>query len=495
MRRAWFVSALVVLLVAPFHAGAEETPARFAVGFHGLPPGLHVGDRFHGGRIVAVNEALRVVSVVATDPAGFQERARSEAGVRYVEPVPQIAFLQFVPDDPGYATQYGPQQVGAHFAWDRTLGSTSVDLCVADTGVRYTHEDLADRYTSGHDYVNNDSDPWDDHGHGTHVSGIAAATTDNAKGIAGLARVSLSHAKVLDATGHGSWDVIANGITGCVDAGAHVVSVSIGGETGATVLEDAVNYAWDHGAVVVAAAGNGGPCGDCVEYPAKYANAIAVGCTNALKGLCPFSSSGPEVDLVAPGTNVESTWFTADTAYRFASGTSMSTPHVAGVAALLKSWSPTLTNADLRSALEAQAEDLGAAGPDDDFGSGLVRADRVLGAPQTYTGRLLAGTAGVAVPCSPDLCPTFGSIGYGGLSAMRFDILPASGRAYALTTSGTYGHADADVCWRDADDQPVGPCALNPFLPDVGAVPVGAVKAEVRLTVGADATYVLTIDP
>jgi len=487
--------ALAVLAASPLVglAPGDVAPARYAVGFYELPSGLHVGEVFHGGLVVSINERLGSVSVIALAPRDFEARGHADERVRYVEAMPSESRIQFVPDDSNYAGQYAPKQVGADFAWDVTLGSTSVVVCVADTGIRYTHEDLVDRYAGGHDYVNNDTDPWDDHGHGTHVSGIVAATTDNGVGIAGIAKVTLKHAKVLDATGFGPWDVIAAGIVGCVDDGAHIVSLSLGGTTGATILEDAVNYAWDQGVLVVASAGNSGPCTNCVSYPAKYASAIAVGCTTGWRTVCAFASSGPEVDLVAPGDNILSTWHTSDAAYRYQGGTSMSAPHVAGVAALVKSVHPTFTNAQIRSTLETQAEDVDAPGVDNASGQGLVRADRVLGAPQVYSGRLVAGT-GAGLNCEFDTCALVEFLGYDDLSRTQFPILPAPGSTYALTTTSVDGMADANVCWRDVNDEQVGPCSMVPFVQDASIVPEGAVRADVSLRVGVDATYALTID-
>jgi subtilisin family serine protease len=491
---AW--SLLFSLAIVPWTGLAiePETHERFVVGFHAIPEGLAVGGRLHGGLIVGVNEALAAVSVETADPRDFASRAQRDARTRYLEEAPSIAFLQFVPDDPGYPTQYAPNHIGAHFAWDKTLGAASVILCITDTGVRHSHEDITGRFSGGYDHVNNDSDPWDDHGHGTHVTGIAAATTHNGKGIAGVAQATLRHEKVLNSTGKGTWDVIAAGITGCVDAGAHVVSISIGGDTGATVLLDAINYAWANGAVVVAAAGNDG-CMNCVDFPARYTNALAVGCTTAIRTRCAFSSQGPELDLVAPGESIQSTYFAADDSYVFMSGTSMATPHVAGAAALLKSVHPSWTNAAIRASLEDEAEDMGAAGPDPGFGQGLVRADRALSAAQTYVGKLLVGTGSAPVPCPADPCGPLNDLGYAGISGVRFDVLPAWGRTYTLTTQSPHGPADADVCWRDADEFPVGPCALNLLAPDTGTVPLGAMRADVFLLVGADASYTLTIEP
>jgi subtilisin family serine protease len=353
--------------------------ARFVVGFDG-EPAVHRGDDYHGGKVVNVHRALHFAVVEAADEASFRGAAASGADVRYLEPDPVQRLLALTPDDPSFGSQYGPQEIGAPAAWDTTTGASSTILCTVDTGVRSTHEDLAAGWAGGYDFVNGDADPTDDNGHGTHVTGIAAAAIGNAKGIAGIAGVSIKHAKVLDASGYGSWSNVASGITWCADHGAHVVSLSLGGSAGSTALQDAVRYAWAHGAVVVAAAGNSGPCSDCVLYPARYAEAIAVACVYSDKTLCTFSSGGPEVDLAAPGASILSSAYSGDTAYVRMSGTSMAAPHVAGAAALVVSAHPDWTNQMVRDALESTAEDVGEAGLDAGSGHGLVRADLALGA-------------------------------------------------------------------------------------------------------------------
>ncbi|MGQ0535186.1 MAG: S8 family serine peptidase [Methanobacteriota archaeon] len=361
---------------------AYRTPGRFTVGFHAFPVDLEPGDTYQGDRVLAVDPTLRFAVVESADPLALSVRLALDENVRYFHPDPVGSVIaDFVPNDPRYGAMYGPQQIGAPAAWDTTLGATSVILCTTDTGVRRTHEDLGTaRYGGGFDFVNNDNDPADDQGHGTHVTGTATATTNNALGIAGVALTTYKHAKVLNAAGSGTWSGVASGIRWCADNGAHVQSASLGGSGGATELLDAVNYAWNAGVVNVASAGNSG-CDPCVGFPAAYTNEIAVACTTSTKSLCSFSSRGPEVDLAAPGNAIDSTCYTADNAYCSKSGTSMSAPHVAGAAALLKAANAALTNADIRSALETNAEDLGTAGKDNSFGWGLVRPDLSMGPP------------------------------------------------------------------------------------------------------------------
>jgi len=331
--------------------------------------------------VVARNDALRFLAVETDDPTRVLAFAGRDLRVRFVVEDVHARWIEAIPNDPRYAEQYGPQQIRAPEAWDATVGSTTRNVCIVDTGMRATHEDLAGaRYLGGRDFVNLDDDPRDDNGHGTHVAGIAAATTGNGKGIAGVAQVGVLAAKVLDATGQGWASDIASGITWCADNDGHVVSLSLGGPTAFLPMQMAVDYAWHQGSLVVASAGNDGPCSNCIGYPARYANAIAVTCTTRTLARCDFSSSGAEAWIAAPGDSVLSAWHVADDAYQSLSGTSMSAPHVSGAAALVWSALPALTNAGLKDLLRATASDLGTAGRDVQFGYGLLDVKRLLDA-------------------------------------------------------------------------------------------------------------------
>ena len=376
------LAAILLLVVGvPADAAPGAVPeSRYVVGFDALPADVRPGSDLHGARVLDVTPELRFVTAATPAPAAFEARAAHDPHIRYVEADPVLPLAEFVPSDPLYATGYADQLVGAPAAWDTTLGSASVVVCVVDSGVRRTHEDLAVRYAGGIDLVYGDADPQDDNGHGTHVTGIATATMDNGRGLAGLAQVSFKHAKALDSAGGAPWSRVASAIQWCSDQGAAVITMSLGAPWGSTALQDSIDQAWARGAVVVASAGNAGPCTNCLTYPAKYANVLAVGCVTSSRSLCPYSSTGPELDLVAPGHDVPSTSASGDTAYEARSGTSMSAPFVAGAAALLKSHSPAATNADIRSALESSADDLGATGRDAGYGAGLLRVDRALAA-------------------------------------------------------------------------------------------------------------------
>lgn len=368
---------LVVPTLLAVAADDETDPVGatpFVVGFHALPREVTEGGLYMGGVVRDVNPVLHFAVVETAAPALFLTLAGADEAVRYVEEDRTEQWIRLVPDDPMWGDQYGPEQVRADEVWDTTLGSTGKNVCIVDTGVRYTHQEFdAVRWLGGKDYVNDDDDPMDDQGHGTHVASTAAGGVNDGVGIAGIANVGVLGVKVLDSQGYGSYSDIASGIQWCADNGGDVISMSLGGSH-AQAMADAVVYARDAGSLIVAAAGNSGPCSDCISYPAKYDDVIAVTCTTSTEAQCSFSSDGPESELAAPGKLVKAAWRTSDTAYNTIDGTSMSTPHVSGVAALVWSSAPDLTAADLRQLLRDNARDVGDVGWDEMFGYGIVDA-------------------------------------------------------------------------------------------------------------------------
>ncbi len=375
---------VVVALLAPV-ATVLSAPLSFStdqdyvVGFHSFPA-LGPGDLYQGALVSFTDPVLGFAVVHAPDLDWLRGGALSDPNVRYVEPTHEVRAF-FTPDDPLYGQQYGPQHVQAPTAWDTTRGSMMKNVCIVDTGVSYTHRDLEGRYLGGYDFFNADDDPWDDNDHGTHVTGIAAAEINNGVGTAGMANVGILAAKVLGAGGSGASWRVASGIRWCADNGGDVINLSLGATEGDQVLQDAVTYAWSQGSLLVAAAGNQGPCTECVNYPAKYDEVIAVTCTDPNDAQCSFSSDGPESELAAPGKDIRSSIpGNGDNSYATLSGTSMSSPHVAGAAALLWSRFPALANCQIRTMLRTTAHDLGDSGWDETYGFGLVDAAALLDA-------------------------------------------------------------------------------------------------------------------
>ena len=283
------------------------------------------------------------------------------------------SIVETIPNDTFWFAQYGPKRIKAPQAWDLSTGDPSVVISIIDTGIRCTHEDLIGKCVSGYDFVNNDTDPEDDHMHGTHVAGIAAAVSNNGMGVAGICWLcKLQPIKVLAQNGFGTWEDVALGILWATDNGADVINMSLGGGNFSQVVQDAVIYAYSQGVLLFAAAGNSGSEG--VQYPARYDQVIAVAATDQNDIRAGFSTTGPEVELAAPGVNIQSIWYLNTPPYGGISGTSMATPHAAGTGALLLSLRPELTNLQVRETLQLTAVDKGDVGRDYLYGFGLVDA-------------------------------------------------------------------------------------------------------------------------
>ena len=267
------------------------------------------------------------------------------------------------PNDPYFSKQWGLDKINAPSAWNTTHGSGSVDIAVVDTGIDGNHLDLSSKIVSSADCTIFAScievSPADDNGHGTHVAGIAGALTNNGIGIAGTGYdTSLISVKVLDSSGSGFYSWVANGIIWAADHGARVINLSLGGTSPSVTLLNAINYAWNKGAVIVAAAGNSNSSQRL--YPAYYSNSIATAATDTNDKKASFSSYGSWVDVAAPGVSIFSTYNNGD--YATLSGTSMATPFVSGVAGLVFGKNPAWTNTQVRNKIQSTADKISGTG-------------------------------------------------------------------------------------------------------------------------------------
>lgn len=320
------------------------------------------------------------------------------ANVEWAEPN-YYYYPTSIPTDSYYDYyQWNLINLNLEAAWDLEKGDQSVIVAVLDTGVITDHPDLKDHLLLGADFVGGqksypvenytitDSDPTDETtrneggSHGTHVAGIIGAITNNYRGVAGINwNVKILPVRVLEKKGGTSWD-IAEGIYYAIDQGASIINLSLGSRYESYLQKEAVQSAYDKGVTIIAATGNEG--GD-VYYPAAYKETIAVGAVNRDNTITYYSNYGPEVDVVAPGGgsggSVFSTWGYVDDqgkttpGYVGMVGTSMATPHVSGVAALLVA-SGINDPEKIRSRLANTAVDLGVDGKDNKYGYGLVDA-------------------------------------------------------------------------------------------------------------------------
>lgn len=286
-----------------------------------------------------------------------------------------VVEASFTPNDSGFGDQYGLTKVRFQRAWNYSRG-TGVKVAVVDSGIDADHPDVRGKIAAQKDFVDGNSTAQDSTGHGTHVAGIAAANTNNRAGVAGACpSCKLLVARVLGSNGGTVADEI-EGILWATDNGAKVINLSLGHRGSVAAEEDAVNYARDKGAIVVGAAGNGAT--NERFYPAAYGNAMAVSATDREDRRADFSNFGDWVDVAAPGVRTLST---VPGSYGFKSGTSMSTSHVSGLAALV--FAQGYSAAQVRNRIEAAAADLRPVGKDPFFGHGRIDAFRTTYRPYT----------------------------------------------------------------------------------------------------------------
>lgn len=383
-----------------------------------LTPGTNASD-------VAMDNGLSIVGEIANGRFVLlgalhgQERQaagllNADARVEFAEP-DWLRQLHEVPNDNNYSLKWELNNdgtlcdgsdcatVGADMDWKDAyslLGSGfngAAVVAVIDTGIDFSHPDLDDKIITGYDFYDGDADPTDTYGHGTHVAGIALAETNNGIGTAGVgygSNISVMPLRVGAENGLPT-SAIVNAIYHAVDNGANVINMSLGGRFGSSSEQQAINYAWNNGLIIVASSGNGSS--GKVSYPAAFTNCIAVGSTNWHDKLAPYSNKGSDLDVVAPGGDMDkygdpggiySTMPTYDvyltTSYSYLKnydqlqGTSMSAPQVSGLAALLfaigvadengNGW----INDEIRDIIESTTDDLGKAGWDREYGWGRI---------------------------------------------------------------------------------------------------------------------------
>ncbi len=354
------------------------------------------------GRVSPLNlpgEGSKQTALIQVDTASERslsspdilEEIRGTEGVLWAE-YDRIYTIHAAVNDPMYGLQWNFEALDMPLVWDQQEGSPSVTVAVIDTGIQRNLRDFtATEILSGYNTIEENTDVYDGNGHGTHVSGTVAQSTDNGFGVAGMAYgVTLLPIKALGDDGSGYSSDVAEAIGYAVQAGAQVINMSLGGDDFSQAIADAVANAVDQGSIIVASTGNDNE--GTILYPAAYDGVIAVGATGYTNERAPYSNHGEGIDVVAPGGDQLTTFLVdgygevpariyqqvgtpgdEDSADFYGyQGTSMAAPHVSALAALLLSRNPNLTGAQVYDRITSQAEDLGVPGYDTLYGYGLI---------------------------------------------------------------------------------------------------------------------------
>ena len=403
-------------------------------------------DKFNNKKVDSLNKAASIKSIKVTgnkkEGRTFVLKFKNELDINqliedysntglfeYVEPnyIGKGHGVQFTPNDPlFYNRQWSHYNDGTFplfnattdadmdtdLAWDITQGANNIIVAILDSGLKLDHPEFSGRIwensdevqdgtdtdgngfiddiNGGWDFANENNDPSDDHGHGTNVAGIALATGNNNIGYAGINWNSkIMVCKVIESDGTGFYSWWADAIYYAVDNGANVINMSLGGNNASSLLEDAINYAYNNNVYAIVSSGNQN---SVIQYPAKYENALAIGATNSDDTRSnPFfwdptsgSNFGPELDFIAPGNFIYGPNHLSNTDYSwYWGGTSQAAPQVTGIISLILSLNPSLTVSEIRTILEESSEDQvgdseDTSGWDQYYGYGRVNAFNAL---------------------------------------------------------------------------------------------------------------------
>ena len=332
-----------------------------------------------GGKARRVGRSeLRIVDL----PSGLEkhsvEKLARHPHIKFAE-LDQLVAPAAAANDPLAGGAWHLGQVRAPLAWDLSMGA-GVTIAILDTGVDGTHPDLINRMVPGWNFHDNNADTSDVHGHGTGVAGAAAATLNNGTGVAAIAGAArIMPVRIADANAWATWSTVAQGLTWAADQGARVANISYSGVAASSSIRSAAQYMQNKGGVVVVAAGNN----NRDEAISPTTTMIPVSATDSADLKAGFSSWGNFVAMSAPGVGI---WTTVrGGSYQTWQGTSLASPVVAGVVALMMSRKPSLTGAQIEQTLFQSAVDLGVAGRDPVYGHGRVDAAAAVAAVDSLT--------------------------------------------------------------------------------------------------------------
>ena len=406
--RALLALCLLLSLLLPMHAMGEAAPGREPLSLLVRLPD-DIAPQQAPAHLASLGlEALAPIPRIHVwrarplpgQPTSLQTLTQRLAdAVDWIEEDGLVYAQEVVPDDPHYLLQqWNLPLIGMEQAWDWSRGQ-GVVIAIIDSGIDLVHPDLSAKLwinpgeipgtgqdddgngyiddVHGYDFVDRNAQPHDLNGHGTHVAGIAGAHTDNGVGVAGVGwEARLMALRVLTADGQGSWSDVAEAIIYAADNGARVINLSLVGSSYSEAVAAAVEYARSRESLIVAAAGNAlGP----IQYPAALPGVMAIAATTVLDEPATNYASGPQMDVAAPGVGIYSTYTrNAPSTYSHLSGTSMATPHVSGLAALLWAYDPTLTALQVTHLITSTAHDVHSPGWDERTGWGRIDARAAL---------------------------------------------------------------------------------------------------------------------
>ncbi len=295
--------------------------------------------------VVDLNGALSVPDAVAW--------LKANSDVVYAEP-DYVGRGGTMPNDPSYSLEWHHQKIQSEAAWSIATGSSNVIVAMLDSGVNTTLAEFSGRLMPGHDYVNNDNDPTDDLGHGTEVVGVLACNANNNLLLAGMDwHCRILPEKVLDSNNFGLYSWWAQATYDATDAGAKVINLSAGGTEDSQALTDAINYAIAHNTVFITIAHNQGT--NAITFPGRLTQCITVGGTERNDTRASFSNYGPALDLVAPARDIYTLYKAGELVFDY--GTSFAAPQVSGVASIVASLKPNITQREMEQLLCASAQD------------------------------------------------------------------------------------------------------------------------------------------
>jgi hypothetical protein len=340
-----------------------------------------------GEELVAVAFLLTDSAVAYAEP-DYLAYATGVAPAPARQAAPPLSAQGFQPSDTFWTAQWNLRRVQAPLAWQTTQGSSATVVAVIDSGLDLAHPEFAGRVQSGFDYVEWDTTPQDQYGHGTHVAGIIAAAGNNGLGVAGSAwNVQVVPLRVLDRVGVGTASNIALAIQAAANRRVAVINLSLALSGPSTTVQNAIIAASNNDILLVAATGNDSQPGQLpapVSYPAAYPQVVAVAAATRWEDRASYSNGGPEVEVAAPGGEASDPIFSASLGggYAMLHGTSIATAHVAGAAALLRGYVPQWSAAAVRDALRNTADKIGSApyvaGRNDRLGYGRINAAAAL---------------------------------------------------------------------------------------------------------------------